>query len=47
MGDRSPKSNRKLASQKQTKTDHADQRKRDEIVRGQQTKAALAAKGKK
>lgn len=47
MGDRSPKSNKKLATQKQGKTDKSAQAKKAEIARGQLTKAKLAANAKK
>jgi len=47
MGDRSPKSNQKKASQKKSKTDEVDKRNKANIARGQQAKAATVAKGKK
>jgi len=47
MGDRSPKSNQKIASQKKSKTDEVDKRRKADIARGQQAKTAMAAKGKK
>ena len=47
MGDRSPKSNKKLASQKNDKTARSDKVKKDEIARGQLTKAKAAATAKK
>jgi hypothetical protein len=48
MGDRSPKSNQKNASQKQAKNDAVTNRKNAVITAQQATKAKLAAtKGKK
>ena len=46
MGDRSPKSTQKHASQKQSKADGANQKKNDLIMSQQATKAKAAA-GKK
>jgi hypothetical protein len=46
MGDRNPKSLQKQASQKQTKTNDANQKKRDAIAAQQSAKAKLAAKKK-
>ncbi len=46
MGDKSPKSNKKLASQKQTKTDHKSRGKQAEIDAGHVRKAQQAKKGK-
>ncbi len=40
MGDKSPKSNQKKASQKKSKNDQVNQRKKDEIARGQAAKTA-------
>jgi hypothetical protein len=47
MGDRSPKSVQKQASQKQAKTDDANQKKQQQITAQQATKAKLAAAKKK
>jgi hypothetical protein len=44
MGDRSPKSVQKQASQKQSKADDANKRKQQLITSQQATKASLAAK---
>ncbi len=46
MGDRSPKSNQKQASQKQSKADGATQKKNAVITAQQATKAKLAANKK-
>jgi hypothetical protein len=47
MGDKSPKSKNKIASQKQNKSDHVDKLKKAEIARGQLAKAKIASSGKK
>ena len=47
MGDRSPKSVQKQASQKQTRTDDANSKKQQVITSQQATKAKLAAGKKK
>jgi hypothetical protein len=47
MGDRSPKSVQKLASQKQSRTDDANHKKQALITAQQATKAKLAANKKK
>jgi hypothetical protein len=47
MGDRSPKSVQKQASQKQSKTDGANQKKQALITSQQATKAKAAAAKKK
>jgi len=47
MGDRSPKSNQKQASQKQTKADGASQKKQSLVNTQQATKAKAAAAKKK
>lgn len=47
MGDRSPKSVQKKASQKQTKTDGVNQKKQSLINAQQATKAKIAAAKKK
>lgn len=47
MGDRSPKSTQKMASQKQTRTDAANQKKQAVITAQQATKAKLATNKKK
>lgn len=46
MGDRSPKSNQKLASQKQVKTDHQSEKKRREIADKQAPAKVAGAKKK-
>jgi hypothetical protein len=46
MGDRSPKSVQKQASQKQSKNDDANRRKQSQITAQQATKAKLAANRK-
>ena len=47
MGDRSPKSVQKQASQKQTKSNEANSKKQQLIASQQATKAKLAANQKK
>jgi hypothetical protein len=47
MGDRSPKSNQKQASQKQSRTNDASSKKQQLITAQQATKAKLAANKKK
>lgn len=47
MGDRSPKSNRKSAAQKQAKTDHIDAAKKAEIAKGQLAKVRAEATKKR
>jgi hypothetical protein len=47
MGDRSPKSNQKQASQKQSKADGVNQKKQALITSQQATKAKIAATKKK
>jgi hypothetical protein len=47
MGDKSPKSTQKKASQKQAKTDGSNQKKQQLITAQQATKAKLAANKKK
>ena len=47
MGDRSPKSNQKQASQKQSKADGVNQKKQSLITAQQATKAKIAATKKK
>jgi hypothetical protein len=47
MGDRSPKSVQKLATQKQSKTNDSDRQKQALITAQQATKAKLAANQKK
>ena len=44
MGDRSPKSTQKLASQKQSKTDVSNQKKQALVTSQQATKKAAAGK---
>lgn len=44
MGDRSPKSNKKLASQKQSKTDQANRTKKAQIDAGHARKAQSGKK---
>jgi hypothetical protein len=46
MGDRNPKSLRKQATQKQTKTNDANQKRQDAITSQQAAKAKMAAKKK-
>jgi hypothetical protein len=47
MGDRSPKSTQKMASQKQSRTNDANQKKQALITAQQATKAKLATNKKK
>ncbi len=47
MGDKSPKSKRKLADQKQTRTDHLNAKRQAEITRAQLTKARIEATKKR
>ena len=47
MGDRSPKSNQKQATQKQVKADGVNQKKQAVITAQQATKAKIAANKKK